>query len=334
MANPARIEPVFPGYMSQELPAHYVQHADDYLGDEIGPEFNLNLYRTQLSQLDKLDSDASPGERLALSRGLNRDELAELGKKYPDILDWSDLGDYRGTLDRRGLLVKAGKAGMALAAPLALYGAIAPDDAEAAPYIAGMVVIRWCDGNPRGNISHFNVYYIEDELVESFPATYDPDQGGDVKANWDMIPVPFGPTYFNFNFLNPGKAYHFRATAVDINGNESGLSPNQPIGVARLIGNVDSDSVASTINRVDTYDINMFRNSPARNTVLGNANFNPYFDFNDDGIVDDANDYALLKRNYGVIQSNEFGNVYDDDSRMVEFGECSLYPEDYNPEDL
>jgi hypothetical protein len=292
------------------------------LAREIGEDFDPDTYRSQMQQLDDYSRQLPEDLRSAIREGFSREEFeSRMADKYPDIFDWSGLEEYRGAFDRKSLLFRAGEIAALVAAPFIFYHTVKPLVSHAA-VLDGQLCLEWCPNSPDNNIDHYKVFYIEEYLINDYPDIYDPNQKGSIE-NWNYEDVPAGQTTINLTGLTPGRIYHVRAKAVDIDGAESDYSANEPIGVDAILGNVDRESTGSQ-NRVDFYDIIKFRNSGVMGSRYGDANFNPWYDFDGDYDVD-FNDYRTLLSNFSIVQPNEMGTSYEDDSLIVESGSCTAY---------
>ncbi len=293
------------------------------LGNEVGDDFDPELYMRQSQQSSDFRERFPYERRNAIKEGLSSEEFrSRMAASYPDILDWSDLGDYDGVFDEKGLLSRAGKIAVFAASPFLMYHAIQPVIANAA-VLEGQLCLQWCPNNPAENVDYYKILYIEEGLINGYPDVYDPENGGSI-SNWDVHYIPAGQTQLNLIGLNPGRIYHIRATAVGMDGDESGYSANEPIAVAALLGNVDRTTPGSE-NRVDSHDVRKFRDECVMGSKAGDPGFSMLFDL--DGDYDnDYSDYRILRSNYAVVQENEMGTDFIDNSKMVETDDvCPLY---------
>ena len=223
-----------------------------------------------------------------------------------------DAGSYKAekVVKKPGWLKRLA-AGAAISLPL-IFGFIDKDcigvkEANAAG--KGYIAFAWC---PPDNVPDDPFYY---KLILTR------------QNNGQVITVfiPISRLRYNMTGLDEGVLYEGKGQTCLLDENEdercSVDSANKPLGVARLYGNIDSGSVPSTINRVDSYDTALFvAVYTGRDT---DPDHEQKCDLNGDGVVN-AIDLNILRSNYGKVQTNPLGTSYGDcsEGRCPETGTC------------
>ncbi len=203
---------------------------------------------------------------------------------------------------------------------------IGPENAHAGVIDDGYVCIAWCPIDPKQNPERYRIFYCKEDYILADPQNFsiDPLEGGSPQnvKNWEYIDVPAGdPPEITIRGLEVGKIYHFTAKTIDKFGKQSiGLSKNEPIATAAIVGNCYREGASA--NRVDAYDY--YKLKAAFGSREGDENWSINCDFNNDGWVD-SKDYNTLLTNWGVIQRNDMGTEYSDDSKIVEDGPCEEF---------
>jgi hypothetical protein len=242
----------------------------------------------------------------------NVDNVMERGD-YASFADFSDLAEYRGTLDKNRKWFKAGRGLSAVLAPMlgatgaiTVIGDVMTAHANSEDGYIGL--IAW-DMNTEPDMAAYRMYHIPQHLILEHPELYDPeycDGPQPIKyKNWNLDTIVHPKTTYVLRGVETGALSWITLTAVNTQTLESDHS-NTISYVGVLPGNMDRTSPGSQ-NRVDGYDLVKWR--AAYNNFVRNGIYDWEADLNGDGGIDGI-DYNMFRMNYGKNQPNELGLVY------------------------